>query len=156
MSRGMVAVCEDAALAAAAPVDVLFDASTAIEAATVFIPAAMAAGKHVVMMNAEADALLVRCSGRRRNVTASPTPVATATSPRCWRLTEELRFGGRAGDGGQREGFLDRYTDPIKIKPEADKRYLDAQMCSSYTDGPSVSKCRSSPTASVAALFAPG
>src|SRR5262245_10799484 len=38
VSRGMVAVCEDAALAAAAPVDVLFDASTAIEAATVYIP----------------------------------------------------------------------------------------------------------------------
>jgi predicted homoserine dehydrogenase-like protein len=33
------------------------------------------------------------------------------------------------------KGFLDRYTDPVKIKPEADKRYLDAQMCSSYTDG---------------------
>jgi predicted homoserine dehydrogenase-like protein len=133
----MVAVCEDAALAAAAPVDVLFDASTAIEAATVFIPAAMGAGKHVVMMNAEADALfgpLFWQEAQRYGVAYTSCdgdqPAVLA------RLTEELRFYGlELVMAGNVKGFLDRYTDPIKIKPEADKRYLDAQMCSSYTDG---------------------
>jgi predicted homoserine dehydrogenase-like protein len=36
---------------------------------------------------------------------------------------------------GNIKNFLDRYTDPVKIAPEADKRTLDHKMCSSYTDG---------------------
>ena len=48
----------DAHLAAEAPgVEVYFEASTAIGAAPRAITAAMEAGKHIVMMNAEADAL---------------------------------------------------------------------------------------------------
>jgi predicted homoserine dehydrogenase-like protein len=137
IARGSVAVCEDAALAAAAPVDVLFDASTAIGAAPAFVAAAMAAGKHVVMMNAEADALfgpLFWHEAQRRRVAYTSCdgdqPAVIA------RLTEELRsYGLELVMAGNVKGFLDRYTDPVKIKPEADKRYLDAQMCSSYTDG---------------------
>ena len=136
LSRGMVAVCEDAALAAA-PVDVLFDASTAIESAPTYLRSAMAAGKHVVMMNAEADAMfgpLLWQAAQRHGVAYTSCdgdqPAAIA------RLTEELRFYGfELVMAGNIKGFLDRYTDPVKIKPEADKRYLDAQMCSSYTDG---------------------
>ena len=52
------------------------------------------------------------------------------------RLVDELRFYGlRFVMAGNIKGFLDRYTDPIKIQPEAAKRYLDPQMCASYTDG---------------------
>jgi predicted homoserine dehydrogenase-like protein len=36
---------------------------------------------------------------------------------------------------GNIKGFMDRYTNPTKIIPEADKRNLDHKMCSSYTDG---------------------
>ena len=36
---------------------------------------------------------------------------------------------------GNIKGFHDRYTNPTKIAPEADKRLLDHKMCSSYTDG---------------------
>jgi predicted homoserine dehydrogenase-like protein len=52
------------------------------------------------------------------------------------RLAEEVRFYGlELVMVGNIKGFLDRYTDPVKIRPEADKRGLDPQMCSSYTDG---------------------
>jgi len=137
LSRGMVAVCEDAGLAAAAPVEVLFDASTAMESAPTYLRAAMAAGKHIVMMNAEADAMfgpLLWRAAQRHGVAYTSCdgdqPAVLA------RLTEELRFYGfELVMAGNVKGFLDRYTDPVKIKPEADKRYLDAQMCSSYTDG---------------------
>ena len=36
---------------------------------------------------------------------------------------------------GNIQGFLDRYTDPVKIAPEADLRGLDHRMCAAYTDG---------------------
>jgi Predicted homoserine dehydrogenase len=36
---------------------------------------------------------------------------------------------------GNIKGFLDRYSNPTKIIPEADKRNLDYKMCTSYTDG---------------------
>ncbi len=97
----------------------------------------MATGKHVVMMNAEADAMfgpLLWQAAQRHSVGYTSCdgdqPAVLA------RLTHELRFYGfELVMAGNIKGFLDRYTDPIKIKPEADKRYLDAQMCSSYTDG---------------------
>ncbi len=138
VARGDIAVCEDAALAAAAPgIDVYFDASTAIDRAPALIAAATAAGKHIVMMNAEADALfgpLLWSEAQRHGVAYTSCdgdqPAVIA------RLVEELRFYGlQFVMGGNIKGFLDRYTDPVKIRPEAEKRGLDAQMCSSYADG---------------------
>ncbi len=136
--RGELAVCQDAMLAAtAADVDVLFDASTAIDTAPAFIDAAMAAGKHVVMMNAEADLLfgpLFWEAAQRHGVAYTSCdgdqPAAIV------RLAEELAFYGlELTMAGNIKGYLDRYTDPVAIRPEAEKRYLDPQMCASYTDG---------------------
>lgn len=36
---------------------------------------------------------------------------------------------------GNVKGYLDRYTNPIMVVPEADKHNLDYRMCTSYTDG---------------------
>jgi predicted homoserine dehydrogenase-like protein len=36
---------------------------------------------------------------------------------------------------GNIKGFLDRYSNPTKIIPEADKRNLDYKMATAYTDG---------------------
>lgn len=138
LGRGEVAVCQDALLVASAPgIDVLFDASTAIESAPATIERAMAGGKHVVMMNAEADALfgpwfwqLARRHGVAYTSSDGDQPAVIA------RLVEEIRFYGfEIAMVGNIKGFMDRYTDPVKIRPEADKRGLDHQMCSSYTDG---------------------
>jgi predicted homoserine dehydrogenase-like protein len=89
------------------------------------------------MMNAEADALfgpLFWREAQRHGVAYTSSdgdqPAVIA------RLVEELRFYGlEFVMGGNIKGFLDRYTDPVKILPEARKRGLDPQMCSSYTDG---------------------
>ena len=138
LRRGEVAVCEDAALAASASgIQVFFDASTAIATAPRMIEAAMASGKHVVMMNAEADALfgpwfwqLAQTHGVAYTSSDGDQPAVIA------RLVEEVRFYGlEVAMVGNIKGFLDRYTDPVRIRPEADKRGLDPQMCSSYTDG---------------------
>jgi predicted homoserine dehydrogenase-like protein len=138
LARGRLAVCEDAMLAArAAGVDVFFDASTAMDAAPPAIEAAMSGGKHVVMMNAEADATFgpwfleqARKNGVVYTSSDGDQPAVIA------RLVDDVRFYGLDFVmGGNIKGFLDRYSDPVKIKPEADKRYLDPQMCASYTDG---------------------
>jgi predicted homoserine dehydrogenase-like protein len=138
LARGETAVCHDAMLAAVAPgVGVLLDASTAIESAPATIERAMAAGKHVVMMNAEADALfgpwfwqVARRHGVAYTSCDGDQPAAIA------RLAEELTFYGFGiAMVGNVKGFMDRGTDPMKIRPEADRRGLDHRMCSSYTDG---------------------
>jgi len=55
-------------------------------------------------------------------------------------LIEELRFMGfELVMAGNIKGYLDRYTNPTRIIPEADKRDLDYKMCSSYTDGTKLS-----------------
>lgn len=138
LNRNEIAVCQDAELAAIAPhVEVFFDASTAIDSAPSTIESAMISGKHVVMMNAEADALFGPWFwhlAQQHNVAYTSSdgdqPAVIA------RLVEELRFYGlELVMAGNIKGFLDRYTNPVKIRPEADKRGLDHQMCSSYTDG---------------------
>ena len=138
LNAGKVAVCEDAQLAAIAPgVEVFFDASTAVDSASRTIESAMCSGKHVVMMNAEADAVfgpwfwhLAQKYGVAYTSSDGDQPAVIA------RLVEELRFYGLDFVmAGNIKGFLDRYTDPVKIIPEADKRFLDHKMCSSFTDG---------------------
>lgn len=138
LARGETAVCQDSMLAAGAPeVGVLLDASTAIESAPATLERAMACGKHVVMMNAEADALfgpwlwqVAQRHGVAYTSCDGDQPAVIA------RLVEELTlYGLGIAMVGNVKGFMDRGTDPVKIQPEADKRGLDHRMCSSYTDG---------------------
>jgi len=138
LKRNDMAVCRDAELAAMAPgIPVFFDASTAIDDAPRIIESAMTSGKHVIMMNAEADAVfgpwfwqLAQKNGVAYTSSDGDQPAVIA------RLADELRFYGmELVMAGNIKGFLDRYTDPVKIRPEADKRGLDYQMCSSYADG---------------------
>ncbi|MDI6742197.1 MAG: hypothetical protein QMD11_05585 [Smithella sp.] len=138
LKRNEIAVCQDAELAALAPgIHVFYDASTAIDSAPRIIESAMSSGKHVIMMNAEADAVfgpwfwrLAQKNGVAYTSSDGDQPAVIA------RLVDELRFYGlELVMMGNIKGFLDRYTDPVKIRPEADKRGLDYQMCSSYADG---------------------
>lgn len=138
LKRNEMAVCQDAELAALAPgIHVFYDASTAIDSAPRIIESAMGSGKHVIMMNAEADAvfgpwfwLLAKKNGVAYTSSDGDQPAVIA------RLADELRFYGlELVMVGNIKGFLDRYTNPVKIRPEAEKRGLDYQMCSSYADG---------------------
>ena len=136
--HGKLAVCQDAALAARAEsADVFIDASNAIQDAARFCPVALDHGKHLVMMNAEADLafgpyLMQRaaeqgvtyasCDGDQHGVIK--------------RLVDDLRLWGfDLVMAGNIKGYLDRYANPTSIIPEADKRNLDYRMCTAYTDG---------------------
>lgn len=136
--QGGLAVCQDANLIAQADgVDVFLDSSNAIAASRNFGATAIMHRKHVVMMNAEADLIfgpqLVRLAQSNGVVYTSCEGDQHVTIKR---LVDEIRFWGfELVMAGNIKGFLDRYSNPTKIIPEADKRMLDYRMATSYTDG---------------------
>jgi predicted homoserine dehydrogenase-like protein len=136
--QGFVAVCEDGdLLAQAEPVDVVIDASSTIEGGGRFAITAIENRKHIVMMNSEADLIFgpylmhlaekndvvyTSCDGDQPGVIS--------------RIIDDVRLWGfEVVMAGNIKGFMDRYSNPTKIIPEADKRGLDYKMCASYTDG---------------------
>lgn len=136
--NGRLALCEDASLAArAGAADVFIDASNAIEDAARFCPVAINHGKHLVMMNAEADLAF----GPHLMQRAAEQGVTYASCDGdqhgvIKRLIDDLRLWGfDLVMAGNIKGYLDRYANPTSIVPEADKRNLDYRMCTAYTDG---------------------
>ncbi|MHC5210649.1 MAG: homoserine dehydrogenase [Planctomycetota bacterium] len=137
-STGKLAVCRDAlVLASARGEDVLIEASNAVHPGARHALAALDAGKHVVMMNFEAELmygpyLLQQARSRGLVYTCSDGDQPTVIK----RLVDDVSFWGfDLVMLGNIKGYHDLYTDPTKIAPEADKRNLDHKMCSSYTDG---------------------
>ena len=136
--RGRLAVCEDGDLLARCDMtDVLMESSGSVAAGGRFSETALRHGKHLILMNAEADLIfgpyllqLARENGVVYTSCDGDQPVSIA------RLVEDVRLWGfELVMAGNIKGFLDRYANPTSIIPEADKRYLDYQQCSSYTDG---------------------
>jgi predicted homoserine dehydrogenase-like protein len=136
--RGLVAVCEDGELLARCEsVDALIESSNSIIPAGQFSVTALEHGKHLILMNAEVDllfgpALLQRaqdngvvytsCDGDQHGVIK--------------RLVDDLQLWGfELVMAGNIKGFLDRYSNPTTIIPEADKRNLDYRMAAAFTDG---------------------
>jgi predicted homoserine dehydrogenase-like protein len=138
---GLLAICEDASLIAQCDqVDVFLDASGAIAAAGKFCATALRHRKHLVMMNAEADLIfgpyLMRLAQENGMVYTSCDGDQHVVIKH---LADELRFWGfELVMAGNIKGFLDRYSNPTKIIPEADKRKLDYRMATAYTDGTKV------------------
>jgi predicted homoserine dehydrogenase-like protein len=135
---GFTAICEDAkVVAGCSQAAVLVEASSAIGLAGTYAATALQTGKHVVMMNAEADLIFgpylmdlahrhglvyTSCDGDQHGVILH--------------LVNNLELWGfDLIMAGNIKGFLDRYSDPTKIIPEADKRNLDYKMATAYTDG---------------------
>jgi predicted homoserine dehydrogenase-like protein len=136
--QGRLAVCADGDLVArCGSVDVVIEATSAIGAGGRFAESALMRGTHVVMMNAEADLIfgpylldLARRSG------ATYTSCDGDQHGVIKHLVDDLRLWGfELVMAGNIKGFLDRYSDPEKIVPEADKRRLDHRMAAAYTDG---------------------
>ena len=135
---GHLAISEDAELVARAePVDVFIDASNAILEAGRFCATALEHGKHLVMMNAEADLVFgpyFMAQAESRGVTYASCDGDQHGVIK--RLVDDLTLWGfDLVMAGNMKGFLNRYADPTSIIPEADKRNLDYQMCTAYTDG---------------------
>lgn len=138
LDKGLLGVSADADLIAGAEgLDVMIEASSAVYEGALHARRAIAANQHVVMMNYEAELmygalLLKEAAAAGRVYTCADGDQPTAIK----QIVDDIEFWGfDIVMLGNIKGFLDRYTDPEKIAPEADKRRLDHKMCSSYTDG---------------------
>lgn len=136
--QGKLAICEDGDLIARCELlDVFIEATNSIPAGGRHAIAALEHGKHVVMMNYEADLLfgpwlarLAEDKGRVYTVCDGDQPAVLK------RLVDEVALMGfKLVMAGNIKGYLDRYANPTTVIPEADKRGLDYRMCASFTDG---------------------
>lgn len=142
IQSGFLAICEEGAvLAQCEEIEVLLEASNSIGPAGKICETALNCGKHAVMMNSEADLIFgpylmelarknrvtyTSCDGDQHGVLA--------------RLIDEITLWGfDLVLAGNIKGFLDRYSNPTAIIPEADKRHLDYHMATAYTDGTKLS-----------------
>jgi len=136
--QGFTAIAEDGDLVAACEgPSVLIEASNAIAEAGRFSVTALETGKHLVMMNAEADLIfgphLMRLAHERGAVYTSCDGDQHGVIRR---LVNDMEIWGfELVMAGNIKGFLDRYSNPTKIIPEADARQLDYKMATAYTDG---------------------
>lgn len=133
-----VAICEDGELLAKCEyADVVVEASNAIGAGARFVLTALNRKKHVVLMNAEIDLLygpyFLEVAEQNGVICASIDGDQYGVLKRV--IDDFQLWGFDLVMAGNIKGFLDRYSNPTKIIPEADKRNLDYKMCTSYTDG---------------------
>ncbi len=140
--QGRVAICEDGDLVARCElVDVLVESSNSVGAAGQLSVTALEHGKHLILMNAEADLIfgpyLMRLAQSNGRVYTSCDGDQHGVIKH---LIDDLQLWGfELVMAGNIKGFLDRYSNPTKIIPEADKRNLDCHMATAYTDGTKLS-----------------
>ncbi len=137
-SGGILAIAGDGSIIAGCDaIDLLIESSSSVAEAGMYCEKALKNGKHVIMMNAEADLIFgpyllelaeangvvySSCDGDQHGVIKQ--------------LANELTsWGFDLVMTGNIKGYLDRYSNPEKIIPEADKRRLDYRMAAAYTDG---------------------
>jgi len=138
IENGKMAVCQDGLLPASSGlIDVLIESSNAVYPGAIHAKTALEHGQHVVMMNYEAELMYGPHLLRVADANGKVYTCADGDQPTVIkRLVDDLDLWGLdLVMLGNIKGFLDRYTNPTKIAPEADKRSLDHKMCSSYTDG---------------------
>ena len=136
--NGKLAVCQDGNLIARSEqIDVFIEATSSVTAGAQFALTAIEHEKHILMMNYEADLMYGPYLMRRAEEKGLVYTVMDGDQPTVLvHLIEDLQFMGfDLVMAGNMKGFMDMYTNPTKIAPEADKRDLDHKMCSSYTDG---------------------
>lgn len=129
--------CDGELLAKATKVQVLQEATCAIEEGATFVLTALEHKKHVALMNAEIDLIY---GPYFMQVAKENGVVCTSIDGDQYGVIKGLiadmeLWGFELVMGGNIKGYLDLYANPTMIIPEADKRNLDYKMCTSYTDG---------------------
>ncbi len=142
IAGGAIGVTADGDLLARCELaDALVEASSSITPAARFAITAIEHGKHLVLMNSEIDLVFgpwLLDLARKHGVTY--TSCDGDQHGVIHHLVDELRLWGfELVMGGNIKGFLDRYADPVRIIPEAEKRNLDPRMATAYTDGTKLS-----------------
>lgn len=138
IKNNKMGVCGDAyLLCSCEAVDVMIEASNAVLEGAMHALKAIEHNQHVVMMNYEAELLYGPYLLQKSKEEGVVYTCADGDQPTVIKkLVDDITFWGfDLVMAGNIKGYLDRYTDPTKIIPEADKRNLDHKMCSSYTDG---------------------
>jgi len=138
IQRGKVAVTDKGELIAASGlVHVMIEASNAVLQGALHALKAIQNHQHVIMMNFEAEMMYGPMLLRAAEEEGVVYTCADGDQPTVIkRMIDDLELWGLdIVMAGNIKNYLDRYTDPVKIAPEADKRTLDHKMCSSYTDG---------------------
>lgn len=138
IEQGVLALCQDGGLLAGCEqLQVVIEATSAIQEGLRFAEIALSHGNHLVLMNAEID--LIFGPYLHRLATANGVHMTSCDGDQhgvIRRLVSDLQLWGfELVLGGNIKGFLDRRANPVSIIPEADKRNLDYKMCASYTDG---------------------
>lgn len=136
--NGLLAISADGnLLAQIGNLDVVLESSSSILEGGQFAETALKNGKHLVLMNAEIDLLfgpylmqLARQNGLVSTTCDGDQPGVLK------RLIDEIQLWGfDFVMAGNIKGYLDRYSNPTAIIPEADKRSLTYKMAASFTDG---------------------
>ena len=138
IQQGKLAISENGNLMARCELlDVFVEATSSIVGGGKYGVLALENDKHLVMMNYEADLMFGRYLMGLADEKERIYTVCDGDQPAVLRrMIDEIEFMGfKIVMAGNMKGFLDRYTNPTSIKPEADKRDLDHKMCASYTDG---------------------
>src|SRR5688572_9621129 len=138
IQRGRVAVSDNGELLASIGlVNVLIESSNAVYPGAVHAMKAIQHHQHVLMMNFEAEMMYGPILLQMAQQEGVVYTCADGDQPTVIKkLIDDITLWGfDLVMAGNIKGFHDRYTNPTKIAPEADKRTLDHKMCSSYTDG---------------------
>lgn len=138
IQRGKVAVTDKGELLAASGlVHVMIESSNAVLQGALHALKAIQNHQHVVMMNFEAEMMYGPVLLKAAQEEGVVYTCADGDQPTVIkRMIDDIELWGLdIVMAGNIKNYLDRYTDPVKIAPEADKRTLDHKMCSSYTDG---------------------
>jgi predicted homoserine dehydrogenase-like protein len=138
IQKGKLAVCCDGSLIAQSDfIDVVVDSTSSIIGGPHFALTAINHHKHIIMMNSEADLIFgpyLLEEAKRNDVVYTSADGDQHTVLK--RLINEIELWGfKTVMAGNMKGYLDRYSNPTSIVQEAEKRFMDYKMCTSYTDG---------------------
>jgi predicted homoserine dehydrogenase-like protein len=135
---GKVAITDDGELLASSGlVHVLIESSNAVLPGALHALRGIQNHQHVVMMNFEAEMMYGPMLLKQAQYEGVVYTCADGDQPTVLKkMIDDIELWGLdIVMAGNIKNYLDRYTDPVKIAAEADKRSLDHKMCSSYTDG---------------------
>lgn len=119
------------------PIDVLVESTNSIGPAAEYCLAAIDAGAHVVLMNAEVDLalapLLCRKAAKKNLIVTSDA--GDQHGVLATMIEEAKLMGFDIVQAGNIKGFLDTGATPKSIRHEAEIRNLSPTQCCAYTDG---------------------
>ncbi len=136
------AVCSDAlALASADNIDVIVEATGEVEFGAHVVMQAIKHGKHVVLMNAELDAvcgpLLKHYADKAGVIITNVDGDQPGVTMNLFRWVKQLGYEPRLA--GNLKGLQDRYRNPTTQKGFAEQHKQGVKMITSFADGTKIS-----------------